>query len=70
MDNKINKNTTLENVLKCSGSESVLKKYNVPCLSCPFAQMEMGKLEIGDICKNYGIDVKGLIEELNELLKK
>ena len=69
MKNKINKDTTLEKVLKYSGSEDVLKKYNVPCLSCPFAQMEMGKLQIGNVCKNYGIDVKKLIEELNKLLK-
>ena len=69
MKNKIDKNTTLEKVLKYPGSEDVLKKYKVPCLSCAFAQMEMGELQIGDICKNYGIDVKKLIEELNELLK-
>ena len=69
MKNKINKNTTLEKVLKYSGSEDILKKYNVPCLSCPFAEMEMKELQIGDICKNYGIDSKGLIEDLNKLLK-
>ena len=65
----INKNTTLEKILKYSGSEDVLKKYNVPCLSCPFAEMEMKELQIGDICKNYGIDSKKLIEDLNKLLK-
>ena len=69
MKNKIDKNTTLEKVLKYSGSEDVLKKYNVPCLTCPFAQIEMGELQIGDICKNYGINVKELIKELNQLLK-
>jgi len=69
MKNKIDKNTTLEKILKYPGSENVLRKYNVPCLSCSFAQMEMGELKIGDICKNYGIDVKKLIEELSKLLK-
>ena len=69
MKDKIDKNTTLEKVLKYSGSKDILKKYKVPCLSCPFAQMEMGELKIGDICKNYGIDVKKLIEELSKLLK-
>jgi len=69
MKNQINKNTTLEKVLKYPGSKDVLKKYNVPCLSCPFAEMEMGELKIGDICKNYGIDLKELIKDLNKLLK-
>ena len=69
MKNKIDKNTTLEEVLKHSGSEEVLGKYKVPCLTCPFAQMEMSVLKIGDICKRYEIDVEKLIEELNQLLK-
>ena len=69
MKKQINENTTLEKVLSCPGSEDVLKKYNVPCLSCPFAEMEMGELKISDICKNYGIDQKGLVEDLNKLLK-
>ena len=69
MKNQINKNTTLEKVLKYSGSKDVLKKYNIPCLSCPFAEMEMGELQIGNICKNYGIDQKELIKDLNKLLK-
>jgi len=69
MKNKINKDTTLEKVLECKGSKEVLGKYNVPCLSCPFAAMEMGELKIGDICKNYGINMEELIEDLNKLLK-
>ena len=69
MKNKIDKNTTLEEVLRYTGSESVLSKYKVPCLTCPFAQIEMNTLKMGDICKNYGIDVKKLIKELNQLLK-
>ena len=69
MKNKIDKNTTLEKILKCPGSKKVLEKYKVPCLTCPFAQMEMGELEIGTICKTYEIDLKKIIEELNELLK-
>ena len=69
MKNKIDKNTTLEEVLKYSGSEGVLSTHNIPCLTCPFAQMEMSILKLGDICKRYGIDVEKLIKELNQLLK-
>ena len=69
MKNKINQNTTLEKVLEYKGSEKVLGKYNVPCLTCPFAKMEMGELKIGDICRNYNINMEELIKALNELLK-
>ena len=66
---KIDKDTTLEEVLKYKGSEKVLGKYNVPCLTCPFAKMEMGVLKIGDICRNYNISLDGLVNDLNELFK-
>jgi len=68
-ENKIDQNTTLEKVLECKGSKEILEKYNDPCLTCPFAAMEMGELKIGDICKNYGISMEELIDDLNKLLK-
>jgi hypothetical protein len=67
---KVDKKTTLEKVLKIKGSKKVLEEYKVPCLSCPFAQLEMGELTIGNICQNYGIDEEGLIKKLNKLLKE
>ena len=68
--NKINKDTTLEKVLSYPDADKILIKYKVPCLGCPFASMEQGYLKLGDICKNYGIDVKKLISDLNSLLKE
>ncbi len=47
---KITKTTTLEKVLKIKNAEKVLSKYNLPCLTCPMAQMEMSSLKLGDIC--------------------
>ena len=67
---KIIENTTLSEVLKISGAEKVLAKYDVPCLTCPFAKMEMERLRMGDICKMYGIDSDKLFEDLNKLNKK
>lgn len=67
---KIDKKTTLEKVLKIEGADKILAKYEVPCLACPFAEIEMGELTLETICNNYGIDLKLLIKELNELLKK
>jgi hypothetical protein len=65
---KITKNTSLAEVLKHSGAEKILAKYNVPCVTCPFAKMEMDKLKIGQICKIYGIDIDKLLRELNKKL--
>jgi len=64
---KIDKNTTLSKVLEIKGSESVLGKYGVPCLSCPFAKTEMDTLKIGQICDKYNIDANNLIKELKKL---
>ena len=64
---KATKDTTLEKALDIKGAEKILLKYGLPCLHCPMAQMEMGVLKLGDICKNYGLDIKKLLDELNKL---
>ncbi len=64
---KINNNTTLSEIFEIKGSDKVLAKHKVPCLHCPMAQMEMGLLKIGDICKKYGIGSDKLLKELNKL---
>ncbi|MCX6742968.1 MAG: hypothetical protein NT116_01910 [Candidatus Parcubacteria bacterium] len=67
---KITEKITLSDVLSIKGAEKILEKYNFPCLSCPFAKVEMEKLKLGEICKNYNIDVDGLISELKKLYNK
>ena len=67
---KITSNTSLSDILESEGAEKILVKYNLPCLTCPFAKMEMDKLKIGQICKMYGIDLKALLKELNEKKQK
>lgn len=66
----INENTTLADILKIPGADKVLAKYKVPCLTCAFAQIEMEKLKIGDICKMYRIDAKKLLRDINKIYKK
>ena len=63
---KITKNTTLEKILDKKGAEEILAKNGVPCVSCPMAKMEMDKLEIGKVCKMYGLPTKKIIDELNK----
>jgi len=70
MKGKVGKGTTLAQILKMPGAEKILEKYNVPCLFCPFAKVEMEKLKIGNICKMYDINPNGLLKELNVLDKK
>jgi hybrid cluster-associated redox disulfide protein len=67
---KINKDTTLSEILEFKGAEKILSKYNLPCLSCPMAKFEMEKLKIGEVCETYGINLEGLLKDLNGALDK
>ena len=69
MDKKITKNTTLAEVLEFPKAQEILVKYNLPCLTCPFAKLEMDKLKLGQICQMYGIDLESLLKELNKNIK-
>lgn len=64
---KITKDTTLESVLKIKGAQDILSKHNVPCITCPFAKIEMGKLTLEYISKSYNINLKKLIEDLKKI---
>ena len=70
MKNKITEDTTLSKILEYPGAGEILIKYKVPCLSCPFASMEMQHLKIGDVAKMYDMKIDGLLQALNELDKK
>lgn len=63
---EITKDATLSEIIAINGSEKILTKHGVPCVTCPYAKMEMDKLKIGEICKMYGINIKGLLEDLNK----
>ncbi|MDI6603188.1 MAG: DUF1858 domain-containing protein [Patescibacteria group bacterium] len=67
---KITADTTLAEILKNSEAEKILAKYNLPCLSCSFAALEMANLKIGEVCRMYGIDLENLLKELKEKLKQ
>jgi len=57
--------TTLEKILETKNGEEVLSKHSVPCLSCPMASFEISKLEIGQVCKMYGLPLKEILKDLN-----
>ncbi|MFH0905853.1 MAG: hypothetical protein V1824_00780 [archaeon] len=64
---KITEESTLEQVLKLKNIETVFSEFQVPCISCPMAEREMATLTLKSICRMYGIDLKGLLVELNKL---
>jgi len=66
---KITENTTLAEVLGKPELVKILTKYNLPCLNCPFAKLEMENLKIGEICKMYEINLRKLLKELNNTLQ-
>ena len=66
---KITEDTKLADILKLKGAEEILTKFKLPCLGCPFARFEIEKLKIGDVCRNYDIDIENLLRELNKLEK-
>jgi hypothetical protein len=67
---KITEKTTLSEILKNPKLVEILEKYNFPCLACPFAKMEIENLEIGKVCDLYGIEIKKVLKELNEVIRK
>lgn len=64
---KITEDTTLADVLKHPEAGKILEKYNLPCLHCPFAKIEAEKLKIGQVCQQYGIETKKMLEELSKI---
>jgi hypothetical protein len=73
MKNKIEKETskitaksTLAKILKIKSGEDILHKFGVPCMSCPMAKFEIENLQIGQVCKMYGLNLKEILEELNK----
>lgn len=63
---KITKKSTIEDILNHPKGKEVLAKYNVPCLGCPMAAMEMQYLKIEDVAKQYDIELEEMLEELNK----
>jgi hybrid cluster-associated redox disulfide protein len=66
---KITKDTTLAEIMTKESAKVILAKHRVPCLTCPMAQFEIQELTIGDVCKMYSIDLKKLLEDLNNSAK-
>ncbi|PIS07960.1 hypothetical protein COT78_00555 [Candidatus Berkelbacteria bacterium CG10_big_fil_rev_8_21_14_0_10_43_13] len=58
--------TLLKDIYKKKDGEKILGDNGVPCVSCPMAAMELDKLEIGQICDIYGLDLEKVLKDLNK----
>jgi len=70
MAKKITKDTSLSLLLGDPKTQEILAKYNLPCLSCPFAEFEMENLKIGEVCKMYNINIEKLLNDLERVYRK
>jgi hypothetical protein len=62
----ITEKTKLGEIYKLKNAHDILSKYQVPCVTCPYAKLEMDTLDLKQISEMYGIDLKSLLEELNK----
>jgi len=63
---KITKDTTIGEALKLNpNAEAILQGFGMHCVHCPMSQMET-LAEAGQV---HGIDVKLMVEKLNEEVK-
>ncbi len=64
---KLTKETTIKEILELKGGEAILAKYNLPCLSCPMAALEIGTLTLERVTKIYRLPLAKILKELNSL---
>jgi hybrid cluster-associated redox disulfide protein len=63
---KITEKTTLAKIIEKNDGAKILMENGVPCLACPMSQFEIDKLEIGEVCKMYGLNLDKILKELNK----
>ncbi len=63
---KIDKNSTIEEILNHPKGREVLSKHQVPCLGCPMAALEVKDLQIGQVAEKYDLDLEAILQELEE----
>ncbi len=62
--------STLGEVLNHKKGPELLAKYHVPCISCHMAASELDSLTLKDLAGAYGINIKGLINDLNSFVSE
>lgn len=66
-EDKITDDMTIREVIdKYPETIAVFAKYNIGCIGCPAASFE----KVKDIAMVHGTDVKAIIKDLNDAIKK
>ena len=65
--NKFSEESTLGEIINAPGAYEILKKHGVPCVTCPMMAYELNSLKLKDVSKMYGIELKGLLEDLGKM---
>jgi hypothetical protein len=66
---KITENTKLAEILEYPLVEDILRKFNLPCLTCPMVKFELETLTLGQVSGAYGLDLENMLTELNAALE-
>lgn len=61
---KVEKDTSLKDILDLPQGEEILTKHGVPCVTCPMAKFEISKLKLEDVCDMYGLDLEAILGDL------
>lgn len=61
----ITEKTTLGKIIRTKKGTKVLMENGVPCMHCPAVEAEMDTLKLGEVCEMYGLDLKKILDELN-----
>ncbi len=67
MAKKYTEDTKLSEVLKSPEASKIIAKFKLPCMHCAMAAYEAEMLTLGQVSKIYGLDIDGLLKELNEI---
>jgi len=66
-EDKITEDMTIRDVIdKYPETIAVFARYNIGCIGCPAASFE----KVKDIAMVHGTDVKAIVKDLNEAIKK
>lgn len=66
-EDKITEDMTIQDVIdKYPETVAVFARYNIGCIGCPAASFE----KVKDIAMVHGTDVKAIVKDLNEAIKK
>jgi len=63
---RITAETNLSEILNQPKAVEILTRHKLPCLTCPLAAYEIGRLPLGLVAEKYNLPLEEILKELNE----